>query len=108
MTLFTCFDMIVENKDLLDSDKLSIEFSQLETKTLDQAATDLSHSTDDNQCPDSDHCPDCHECHMGHCGILVTSNLIISTITKSSDLIQRSEIYSSRDFSSVFRPPIKA
>lgn len=104
MTIFSFIDMASGDGafDSIDHEtSISIEVDTLQNQTVTLPSTQ-----DGQKCPD--HCPDCHECHFGHCGIILEHKIAISKLNVKSNLNRYEQLFVSRDFHSVFRPPIIA
>ena len=104
MTIFSSIDMASGDGAFESIDhetSISIEADTLQNQTVSLPSTQ-----DSQKCPD--HCPDCHECHFGHCGIILENKIAISKLNVKSNLNRYEQLFVSRDFHSVFRPPIIA
>ncbi len=103
MVIFAAFDMVVEKGDTPSFGHESSVSSQIDNSDISILSSGSPES--DQQCPD--HCPDCHDCHFGHCGMISDSSVITNGEFLNSEHSNIDEIVKSRDFHSVFRPPIK-
>jgi len=102
MTIFSSLDMASADTDFsfLDHESsMSIQDNALQEQIL-------SFTSDNHEQTCPDHCPDCHECHFGHCGIVLENKIAIISLNTESNFNKYEKLFMSRDFHSVFRPPI--
>ncbi len=104
MTIFSSFDLAMADEAF---SSLNHETSlSMHAETAQNQTFFLTSTQNQEQCPD--HCPDCHECHFGHCGIILENKISINKLNADSNLNRYEKLFISRDFHSVFRPPIAA
>ena len=104
MVLFASFEMVFEQEPFPSLGQ-EIAISGQSSLSTDRAVDILSGDHEHN-CPDSEGCEDCHKCHLGHCSVLLGSSITFHRNTAKLTYIDKSELFVSRNYQSVFRPPI--
>jgi len=92
---------IVQNKEI----SAQIEDSKDALMSMSQVTKPQQKQNNDSDCPDPENCHDCHQC-MGHCGFIFNAEIKFPPIFTESTFSTYVKTLVSRDFNSLFRPPI--
>ncbi len=97
IAFFYTFDTVIESKMMFEDQVKST--SMLNLDSAEQLTTE--------GCSDNQECPDCDTHHASHY-IVFPSKALMPLVINARFSIQLNELYVSKRFGSVFRPPIYA